>query len=65
MVAAQKFNEKAGAPAGPLSGVVSSGTLWRFLRLDGVNASVDVVDYPIENARKIFGILTHVVLGPA
>jgi hypothetical protein len=63
MVAAQKFNAQQKLPEGPVYGVVTTGTLWRFLRLEGTTASVDVVEYPIQSARKIFGILTMIALG--
>ncbi len=65
MVAAARFNERAGAPAGPIFGVVTTGVLWRFLRLEGISAWVGVVEYPIQMARKIFGILTAIAFGPA
>jgi hypothetical protein len=64
MVAAQRYNEKAGKPAGTIYGVVTTGPLWRFLELDGTKARVDSVEYPIRSPRKIFGILTATLLGP-
>lgn len=63
MVAAQKFNEQQKSPQPAVYGVVTTGVLWRFLKLAATNASVDVVEYPIQSARKIFGILTVIALG--
>ena len=63
MIAAQKFNAKQGSPAKIVYGAVTSGTAWRFLQLDGTNAAVDIVEYPIQAPRKIFGILTAIALG--
>ena len=63
MVAAQRFNLRAGKPAEAVYGVVTTGVLWRFLKLDGVKASVNSVEYPIQSPRKIFGILTVIALG--
>lgn len=60
MVAAQRFNRQAGQAEGVVFGAVTTGVSWRFLALDGVNASVDSVEYPIQNARKIFGILSRI-----
>jgi hypothetical protein len=60
MVAAQRFNRAAGLPDGPVFGAVTTGLRWRFLRLDGTAAAVDVVEYPIELPRKLVGILAHV-----
>ena len=64
MVAAQKFNREAGCPEQVVFGVVSSGVQWRFLKLEGCRAWIDSVEYPIQNPRKIFGILTRIALGP-
>jgi hypothetical protein len=63
MVAARRFNEQQKNPDAPVHGIVTTGILWRFLKLDGTNASVDVVEYPIQSSRKIFGILTAIALG--
>ena len=65
MVAAQKFNRDAGATEGPIFGVVSSGKDWRFLKLERTEAWIDIAEYPIQNPRKIFGILTLIALGPS
>ncbi len=63
MVAAQKFNAQQQQPEGTIYGVVTTGLLWRFLTLEGAQASVDPVEYPIQSVRKIFGILTAIALG--
>lgn len=63
MVAAQKFNAGEGERAGTIYGAVTTGVLWRFLRLDGNLARVDAVEYPIQGAPRIFGILTRITLG--
>ena len=63
LVAAQRFNARAGLPPRVLHGIVSTGIQWRFLRLDGVHAQVDREEYLIRQPRKIFAILTHAVLG--
>jgi hypothetical protein len=63
MVAAQRFNRSNGAAEDPIFGGVSSGIFWRFMRLDGTTASVDEIEYHIQNPERIFGILTAMVLG--
>jgi len=63
MVAARRFNERAGSSSGPMYGVVTTGVLWRFLKLEGTAAFVDAVEYAIQSPRKIFGILTRIALG--
>ncbi len=63
MVAARRFNLQQKLPDAAVHGVVTTGILWRFLKLEGTRASVDVVEYPIQFPRKIFGILTAIALG--
>jgi hypothetical protein len=55
LVAAQRFNQSEGCQAGTIYGAVTTGVLWRFLTLNGVQAWVDGVEYPIQNSRKLFG----------
>ena len=64
MAAAQRFNAAAGS-AGVMFGAVTTGVLWRFLRLDGSHARVDGVEYPIQSPRRVFGILRSIALGEA
>ena len=63
MVAAQKFNEQQKSPQAAVYGIVTTGVLWRFLKLEATKASVDAVEYPVQSTRKIFGILTVIALG--
>lgn len=63
MVAARRFNEAAGTPIEPIYGAVTTGLLWRFLKLEGGLASVDDDEYPIQAPERIFGILTLMALG--
>ena len=63
MIAALRFNAAQGMPPHPVFGAVTSGMTWRFLKLDGVRANVDVTEYPIQSPEKIFGILHHIALG--
>jgi hypothetical protein len=62
MVAARRFNLQKKLPDRAVHGIVTTGMIWRFLRLDGTKASVDAVEYPIQSSRKIFGILTAIAL---
>ncbi len=63
MVAAQRFNRAEGIPEWPIYGVVTTGILWRFLRLDGAKATVDNTEYFIRTPVPIFSILNAMVLG--
>jgi len=62
MVAAQQFNATEGQPEQPIYGVVTTGVLWRFMVLNGLKATVDDVEYPIQLPRKIFGVLSWMIL---
>jgi hypothetical protein len=44
LVAAQLFNRNERQPEGPVFGGVTTGMGWRFLRLEGMRASVDIVE---------------------
>jgi len=57
MIAAQIFNEKGGKENKRIYGVVTSGTNWRFLKLEGKNVLIDLQEYYVENLEKILGIL--------
>jgi len=57
MVAAQIFNQRCGQPIDPIYGVVTTGSLWRFLILEGQTAHIDQPEYFIGNVDKILGIL--------
>jgi hypothetical protein len=59
MTAAREFNRRRQSPLAAVCGAVATGVLWRFLKLEGRRA---VVEGPIQSPRKIFGILTAVVL---
>ncbi|MBF2065346.1 MAG: hypothetical protein IGS39_13120 [Calothrix sp. C42_A2020_038] len=58
MVAAQVFNERKGKPQ-TIYGVVSTGTLWKFLMLEGQTVKIDRAEYFITQIEKILGILAQ------
>jgi hypothetical protein len=57
MVAAQIFNERKGQPIDRIYGAVTTGSLWRFIILEGSTAWIDQPEYFIGNIEKILGIL--------
>lgn len=61
MVAAQLFNEGEGQPVQPVFGAVTSGSLWRFLRLDGSVVRLDEQEYHIRSLPKLIGIFVRIV----
>ena len=61
MVAAQRFNVEAGNDIRCVYGVITSGTEWLFLKLEGQTLSIDMATYHISQCDKILGILTSMV----
>lgn len=57
MIAARLFNEQEKNPTDPVYGAVTTGTDWKFLKLEGQTAFIDVSDYYIKEVNKILGIL--------
>ncbi len=57
MVAAQIFNQKAHQNIPVIYGVVTSGSVWRFLRLDQSTITIDLTEYYIDRVEKILGVL--------
>jgi hypothetical protein len=61
MHAARIYNQKRGQDTETTYGATTSGTAWRFLRLTGTQAEVDLTEYHIREVQKILGILTFMV----
>lgn len=57
MIAARLFNEQEKNPTDLVYGAVTTGTDWKFLKLEGQTAFIDVSDYYIKEVNKILGIL--------
>ena len=63
IVGAQRFNCGAGNPIDPIYGCITTGSVWKFLRLTGDVLSIDRAEYTPSAIDRILGILTHIV-GP-
>jgi hypothetical protein len=62
MVASTIFNEQENdAVVKRVYGVVTTGTTWKFLKMDGSDVYIDLDEYPIESPDKIIGILLAMV----
>lgn len=57
MLAAQRFNEQEQTHIRTIYGAVTTGSLWRFLRLETRELCIDQPEYHIERVNKIMGIL--------
>jgi len=58
MRAAQLFNEKQQQPLARIYGIVTSGSLWKFLYLEEQSLYLDLDEYHIKEIAKIMGVLT-------
>jgi hypothetical protein len=61
MVAARLFNKRRGEGPAIIHGAVTTGTAWRFLKLEGDTLFVDKPEYPLEPVGRILAILLHCV----
>ena len=61
MVAAQRFNAEKGNNISRIYGATTSGTDWKFLRLEGKRLHIDMAIYTIERCDRILGILASMV----
>ena len=62
MVAAKLFNEAEGVEhIGTIYGVVTTGTAWKFLKMEKLEVIIDLDEYSIEQPEKILGILLAMV----
>ena len=61
MIAAQRFNAERGNNIPYIYGATTSGTEWRFLKLEGERLHIDRTVYHISQCDKILGILASMV----
>ncbi len=61
MIAAQRFNGEKGNDISRIYGATTSGTDWRFLKLEGLKLHIDTAAYQIVQCDKILGILVSMV----
>ncbi len=61
MVAARLFNDREGSGVEAVYGVVTTGTNWRFLKLEAGVVFIDQREYYIDRVEKILGILVSII----
>ncbi len=61
MVAMQRFNEASGQPIKIVYGCVTSGTQWRFLKLEAQVVTIDLNDYSLPPIEQILGFLVWMI----
>jgi hypothetical protein len=57
MIAAQRFNQSKGRSTSTIFGVITSGTQWRFMQLDGSQIILDLQDYSLQPIEELLAIL--------
>jgi hypothetical protein len=61
MLGAQYFNNKSENPISVIHGVVTNGTQWLFMRLDGKMITVDENEYLINDLASIIGVFQAII----
>lgn len=61
MVAAQMFNQQENNHIPFIYGVVTTGSIWKFLKLTGSNVYLNPKEHFIENLELLFGILSQII----
>ncbi|MEI2579633.1 hypothetical protein [Scytonema sp. PRP1] len=57
MLAAQLFNQQEGNEIKTIYGAVTTGDIWKFLKLEDTDIFIDLNNYYIKEINKILGIL--------
>jgi hypothetical protein len=60
MIASKMFNEQKKNRISAIYGIVTTGSNWRFLKLDDT-LYIDIKEYYIEQLGKIMGIMLHII----
>ncbi|NET01216.1 MAG: hypothetical protein F6K61_11710 [Sphaerospermopsis sp. SIO1G1] len=61
MYAAKLFNEREENEIKEIYGVVTTGEIWKFLKLSDAKLQIDLAEYFLNDIAKIMGILTSAV----
>ncbi len=60
-IAAQIFNQRQENDIQTIYGVVTTGSIWKFFKLEGIAIEMDTNEYFINNVGKILGILINFI----
>ncbi len=63
MEGVRRFNQREGRPIETVYGCVTTGSLWKFLKLSGTVLTIDLTEYTIAQVDKLLGIFTFMI-GP-
>jgi len=65
MIASQLFNQKRNNSIPCIYGAITTGSIWKFLKLQDNQVSVEMLEHFIENIESILGILMQIVRATA
>jgi hypothetical protein len=63
MVGALRFNRREGNAIDTIYGISTTGSAWKFLKLNGAIVTYDLEEYAIAQVDRLLGILTYII-GP-
>jgi hypothetical protein len=61
LIAAQRFNERENTLISTVYGIVTTGNIWRFLKLEEQGLYVDRVEYYVDRVGAILSIVTQII----
>ncbi|NJL64270.1 MAG: hypothetical protein HC903_23680 [Methylacidiphilales bacterium] len=61
MLAAQLFNQQEGNEIKSIYGAITTGDIWKFMKLEGSDLFIDLNNYYIKEIGKILGILYQAI----
>ncbi|MBE9233946.1 hypothetical protein IQ231_20320 [Cuspidothrix issatschenkoi LEGE 03284] len=61
MIAAQLFNQRQNQEIKRIYGVITTGSIWKFMQLEATTITIDLNEYFLVNVDKIIGILIHFI----
>jgi hypothetical protein len=61
MIAAQRFNQQNDVDLPTIYGATTSGTAWRFLKLEAQTVTIDLTDYALSPIERLLGMLAWMV----
>jgi len=62
MLAARIFNERTGNEISTIYGAVTTGSIWKFIKLEGSVIYIDLTEYYLKDVNKILGILASGII---
>jgi hypothetical protein len=61
MIAAQLFNQLHNQEVNTIYGIVTTGSIWKFMQLQSTTITIDLSEYFLVNVGKIIGIIINFI----